>query len=77
MCAVCLIKNANFFFKLSKELTLDMVMIKTVDMQNGKHGVNAYHGRDFHPLDDHMTKLRISPKKKIVIFLLQLMLKQA
>ena len=30
--------------------------------------VNADHGRDFHPLADHMTKLRNFPRNKIVIF---------
>ena len=27
--------------------------------------VNADHGRDFHPLADHMTKLKNSPKGEI------------
>ena len=30
--------------------------------------VKADHGRDLHPLADHMTKSQISPRKKIVIF---------
>ena len=30
--------------------------------------VNADHGRDFHPLADHMTKLKNLTKKKIMIF---------
>ena len=37
--------------------------------------VNAYHGCDFHPLADHMTKLKNFTKEKILIFL-QLMLEQ-
>ena len=28
----------------------------------------AGQGRDFHPLADHMTKLKFHPGKKIVIF---------
>ena len=38
--------------------------------------VNADHGRDFHPLADHMTKLRNFTKEEI-IFSLQLMLEKA
>ena len=51
-----------FFFKSSKEFTLDylrfgdLVAFNILNIQNGKH--NADHGRDFHPLADHMTKLR-------------------
>ena len=41
--------------------------------------VNANHGRDFHPLADHMTKLRNFTKEEshdfsAILFLLQLML---
>ena len=43
--------------------------------------VDADHGRDFYPLVDHITKLKISPRKKIINFQqfvsLQLMLEQA
>ena len=43
--------------------------------------INADHGRDFNPLADHMTKLKISPRVKIYFstfrFLLHLMLEQA
>ena len=37
-----------------------MVRIKVVDIQNGINTVcvNADHGRDFHPLSYHMTKLK-------------------
>ena len=38
--------------------------------------VNADYGRDFHPLADHMTKLRNFTKEEI-IFSLQLMLEKA
>ena len=38
--------------------------------------VNADHGRDFHPLADHMTKLRNFTKEE-TIFSLQLMLEKA
>ena len=44
--------------------------------------VNADHGRDFHPLNDYMTKLKNFTKEEnryfsAIIFLLQLMLVQA
>ena len=44
--------------------------------------VNADHGRDFHPLADHMTKLRKCTKEEhrdlsAILFSLQLMLEQA
>ena len=35
-----------------------------MDIQNGKHWVNADHGRDFHPLADHMTELRSFTKEE-------------
>ena len=49
-------------------------MVKTV-------WVNADHGRDFHPLADHMTKLLHFTKEKnrdfsAILFSLQLMLEQ-
>ena len=60
MCAVCLIKKAYFFFKSSKELTL--VVRSGKDHNSGYKKmvntvwVNADHGRDLHPLANHMTK---------------------
>ena len=44
-----------------------------MDIPNDEHCVgqwlNADHGRDLHPLADHMTELnKISPRNKIMIF---------
>ena len=58
-------KKILFLFKSSKELTL---VVRSGKAQNsgyldpisvwGGGGVKADHGRNFHPLADHMTKLR-------------------
>ena len=59
--AVNLIKKMPIFVQIIERielLSLDLIRIKIVDIKNGKHlWVNADHGRDFHPLTDHMTKL--------------------
>ena len=53
-----------------------------MDIRNGKHCVNADHGRDFHHLTDHMTKLKNFTKEEnrdfsAFRFSFQLMLEQA
>ena len=65
-------KKGLFFFKSSKELTL---VVKSGKDHNSGYPkmvntvwVNADHGRDLHPLADHMTKSKISHREKIVIF---------
>ena len=61
-----------------------MVRFKIVNIQNGKHivRVNADHGRDVNPLDNHMTKLKNFTKGKnsdfsAFRFSLHIMLEQA
>ena len=57
--------NAYFFSNNRNNLlqSLGLVRIKIVDIENGKECI-ANHGRDFHLLADHMTKLRNFTKEK-------------
>ena len=54
-----------------------MVRFKIVEIQNGKHFAGqCNHGRDFHPLADHRTKLRNFTKGEIHEFSLHSMFDQ-